>query len=288
MTELGQQKGHSVAGIAGCTHATDHSIAEQFSCGTIHTLQVLVGGHIVQNMNDSPIDGTRETGRRPQGGPPLVLLAVISLVLLLGGLVIGVALGGMMPLPYGADSAIQAYVRAEPVAAQVIAVGVFASSVPLAIYAATASARLRQLGVTAPGATIALAGGILAAGALGLSGLLAWTLSRPEVSTDNPLVRALYYLVFLTGGPAHVVTLGLLVAGMAVPSLILNLMPRPLAVAGLVIAALSELTTVVLVWPVLGFLLPIARLGALIWLVLAGALLPLRRQNRNATRAGVT
>jgi hypothetical protein len=141
--------------------------------------------------------------------------------------------------------------------------------------------------VTAPGATIALAGGVLAAGALGLSGLVAWTLSRPEVSTDDSLVRALYYLVFLTGGPAHVVTLGLLVAGMAVPSLILGLLPRPLAVAGLVIAVLAELTTLVLVWPVLGFLLPIARLGALIWLVVAGALLPLRRQNMHATRAGV-
>ena len=190
-----------------------------------------------------------------------------------------------MPLPYGADSAIQAYVRAEPVAVQVIAVAVFASSVPLAIYAATASARLRQLGVTAPGATIALAGGILAAGALGLSGLVAWTLSRPEVSADESPVRALYYLVFLTGGPAHVVTLGLLVAGMAVPGLILGLLPRPLAVAGLVIAVLAELTTLVLVWTELGFLLPIARLGALIWLVAAGALLPLRRQNKHATRA---
>jgi len=217
-----------------------------------------------------------------------MLLAVISLVLLLGGLAIGVFLGGMMPLPYGADSAIQAYVRAEPVAVQVIAVAVFASSVPLAIYAATASARLRQLGVTAPGATIALAGGILAAGSLGLSGLVAWTLSRPEVSNDASLVRALYYLVFLSGGPAHVITLGLLVTGMAVPSLVLGLLPRPLAVAGLVIAALSELTTLVLVWPVLGFLLPIARLGALVWLVAAGAMLPLRRQNKHATRAGAT
>ena len=92
-------------------------------------------------------------------------------------------------------------------------------------------------------------------------------------------------MVFLTGGPAHVVTLGLLVAGMAVPGLILGLMPRPLAVAGLVIAVLAELTTLVLVWTELGFLLPIARLGALIWLVAAGALLPLRRQNKHATRA---
>ena len=235
-------------------------------------------------MNDSPNDRKREAGRRHQGGPPLVLLAVISLVLLLGGLVIAVAIGGAMPLPYGTGASIQAYVGGHPVAAQVIGVAVFGSAVPLGIYAATASARLRQLGVTAPGATIALAGGILAAGALGLSGLLAWTLSRPEVTADENLVRALYYLIFLIGGPAHVVALGLLVAGMAVPSVILRLLPRPLAVAGLAIAGLAELTTLVLVWPALGFLLPIARLGALIWLVAAGALMPLRRQNKVATR----
>lgn len=212
------------------------------------------------------------------------LLGTISLLLLLAGVAIAIAIGGVMPLPYGADSAIQAYVLTEPAAAHVIAVATFASSVPLAIYAATASARLRQLGVVAPGATIALAGGILAAANLGLSGLVAWTLSRPEVVTDGALVRALYYLVFLTGGPAHVVTLGLLVAGMAVPSVILGLLPRPLAVAGLAIAVVSELTTFVLVWPTLGFLLPIARLAALVWLIAAGALLPLSRQNRNATR----
>lgn len=287
MAELGQQKGHTVTAIAVqcCSHEGNSSIVELFIIEII-PLRRSAGWHTVQIMNDSLFDGKPEAGRRRQGGPPLVLLAVISLVLLLGGLAVGVALGGMMPLPYGADSAIQAYVRAEPVAAQVIAVGVFASSVPLAIYAATASARLRQLGVTAPGATIALAGGVLAAGALGLSGLVAWTLSRPEVSGDGSLVRALYYLVFLTGGPAHVVAVGLLVAGMAVPSLILGLLPRPLAIAGLVIAVLAELTTLVLVWPAVAILLPIARFAALVWLVVAGALLPLRRTNKHAARAG--
>src|SRR5258708_6276828 len=84
-------------------------------------------------------------------------------------------------------------------------------------HAAPAGAPLRQLGVTAPGATMVLAGGVVAAGALALCGLLVWTLSRPEVTADGSLVRALYFLVFLTGGPGHVVVLGLLVAGVAVP-----------------------------------------------------------------------
>ncbi|OBG29812.1 hypothetical protein A5764_20855 [Mycobacterium sp. 852002-51057_SCH5723018] len=166
-----------------------------------------------------------------------------------------------------------------------IATAVFASSVPLAIYAATASARLRQLGVTAPGATIALTGGTLAAGALGLSGLLAWTLSRPDVSGDTSLVRGVYFLVFLVGGPGHIVALGLLVAGMAAPSLILGLTPRPLAWVGLAIAVLAELTTLVLVWPELGVILPIARVSALVWLVVAGVRLPLRRNDIRRTTA---
>jgi hypothetical protein len=229
-------------------------------------------------MNDSLADGTGPVpGRRQQGGPPLVLLSVICLGLLFGGIAIGVALGGVLPLPYGPATAVAAYVRSQPVAVQVIATAVFASSVPLAIYAAAANTRLRQLGVTAPGATIALTGGTLAAGALGLTGLLAWTLSRPELSADTALVRAVYFLVFLVGGPGHIVALGLLVAGMAVPSLMLGLTPRILAWIGLAIAVLAELTTLVLVWPELGVILPIARVSALLWLVVAGALLPLRR-----------
>ncbi len=231
------------------------------------------------------MDTNRATGRPVQGGPPLPLLAAISLGLLLAGLAVGIALGGVMPLPY--SSAILDYVAGHHEAAVAIAVGTFGSSVPLAIYAATASARLRQLGITAPGATIALAGGLLASAGLALSGLTAWTLSRPEVTSDAELVRALYYLTFLTGGPWHVVTLGLLIAGIAVPGLIVGLLPRPVAWAGLVIAGIAELTTLVLIWPGLSPLLPVARFTGLIWLIVAGALLPLRRRNKQEVRAGV-
>lgn len=242
--------------------------------------------HIVQVMNDSLGDTNSGVGRPPQGGPPLALLAAISLVLLLAGLVVGVALaGGVMPLPYGSATSIQDYVAGHHAAAVAIAVGTFGSSIPLAIYAATASARLRQLGITAPGATIALAGGLLASSGLALSSLTAWTLSRPEITSDAALVRALYYLTYLTGGPWHVVTLGLLIAGIAVPGLIVGLLPRPIAWTGLVIAGLAELTTLVLIWPELSPLLPVARFTGLVWLIVAGALLPLRRRNKQAVTA---
>jgi hypothetical protein len=236
--------------------------------------------HIVPIMNDSSTDTNRAVSRPSQGGPPLTLLATISLVLLLAGLFVGVALAGVMPLPYGSASAIQDYVAGHHAAGVAIAVGTFGSSIPLAIYAATASARLRQLGITAPGATIALAGGLLASAGLAISSLTAWTLSRPEVTSDAALVRALYYLTYLSGGPWHVVTLGLLIAGIAVPGLLVGLLPRPVAWTGLVIAGLAELTTLVLIWPGLSPMLPVARFTGLIWLIAAGALLPVRRRNR--------
>lgn len=229
-------------------------------------------------MNDSTADriqAARRTG--PQGGPPLAPVAAVSLVLLLVGLGVGVALGGVMPLPYGAASDVLGYVHDHHGAVLASAVGTFAASVPLAIYAATASTRLRQLGVTAPGATIALAGGILASGALGLAGLICWTMSRSEVVVADGLIRALYYLVFLTGGVGHIVALGLLLAGIAVPSLILGLLPRPLAWAGLAIAALTEVATLVLIWPEAAVILPVARFTGFIWLIVAGALLPRHR-----------
>ncbi|MCW2650634.1 MAG: hypothetical protein QOE41_2343 [Mycobacterium sp.] len=222
--------------------------------------------------------------RRQQGGPPLVLVGGLSAGLFIAGLVISALLGGVTPSPFGAAAMVVQYYRDHPAAVRAGAIFVFASSVPLLLYASTASARLRQLGVTAPGATIALAGGIAASAAVSLSGLLAWTLSRSDVSSNTAVVRGISTLSFLLGGPAHVVPLGLLVAGIAVPSLIIGLLPGPVAWAGLVIAVVCELSTLALVSPALAILLPIARFPALIWLVVAGVLLP--RQRTRAHTAG--
>jgi hypothetical protein len=233
---------------------------------------------IVQIMNDSDTKTIRiAESRRQQGGPPLVLVGGMSVGLFIAGLVVSSLLGGVTPSPFGPAAAVGQYYRDHPAAVQAQAIFLFASSVALLIYASTASARLRQLGVTAPGATIALAGGVVASAALSTSGLLGWTLSRSDVSANAALVQAISTLSFLLGGPGHVVPLGLLVAGIAVPSLIIRLLPRPVAWAGLVIAVACELTALALLSPALAVLLPIARFPALIWLVVAGVLLPRRR-----------
>lgn len=217
-----------------------------------------------------------------QGGPPLGMVAAISAALFVAGIASSAALGGVFPSPFGEAAGIREYFLTQSTAVWVSGALVFGSSVPLAVYAATMSARLRQLGVTAAGGTIALAGGVLAAGTLALSGLVQWTLSRPAVRGEEPLVRALQDLAFLTGGPAHVAFLGLLVAGAAVPGLLLRLLPRPLAIAGLVVAVLAELGTLTLIWPPLAPLLPLARFPALGWLIAAGVVLPRRRPRASA------
>ncbi|MDX6256888.1 MAG: hypothetical protein QOJ11_3222 [Frankiales bacterium] len=219
----------------------------------------------------------RPNVRPQQRGPSLTVLAAVSVGLLVAGLALSAALGGLFPSPYAHADTIRDYFLTQSDAVRAGGILTFASSVPLAIYAATASARLRQLGVTAPGATIALAGGVLSAGALSLAGLLQWTLAQAPVRTEGHLVRALQDLTFMTGGVMHVVFLGLLVAGIAVPGWLAGLLPRPAAYSGLAIAAIAELSTLSLVWQPMSALLPIGRFPALLRLIAAGALLPRKR-----------
>jgi hypothetical protein len=212
-------------------------------------------------------------------GPSPVLLAGLSIALLFGGLGVAVAIGGIMPLPYGSAAAVLRYVRGEPLALRIMAVAIFGSSALLAVYAATVCSRLRWLGVGGAGPTIALMGGTLAAGGLALTGLLGWMMSRPEIAGDAALVRAVYLLTFLVGGPAHVVALGILIAGIATA----GLLPQATARAGIAIAALCELSTLVLAWTALGPMLPVARVAALSWLLVVGLWLPTRRSEPVAT-----
>ena len=126
-----------------------------------------------------------------------------------------------------------------------------------------------------PGPVIGLFGGTAAAILLAVSAIVAWTQSQGVVSANPELTHALAFVSFAAGGFAHV--LGLLVAGIAVPGLILRLVPAGFAWAGLVLAGLSELSFLSMVAEPLQFLIPAGRFGSLIWLVIAGFLLPKTR-----------
>ncbi|GAA4257713.1 DUF4386 domain-containing protein [Dactylosporangium darangshiense] len=228
--------------------------------------------------------GTAPRRRQAQGGPHLGALGIVFAALFVGGVVIAtiVAGGKPYPSPFVDGAEIIAYFRDHRLAVQIGGALQFGAAIPLAIYSATASARLHQLGIRAPGATIALAGGLLASAFLALSGLLGWVLSRSEVLDEPALIRALQLLNFAAGGVAHVVPLGLLLAGLAVPGLLARLLPAWLAWAGLVIAGIAELSTLTLLVEPAAYLLPIARFTALAWLIAVGFMLPRQRARADA------
>ena len=223
---------------------------------------------------------TTEAPHRPMhrqfpGGPPLTGLAAVSMALLLTGLIASTAMAGRsFPSPFDSGATIVAYFHGHQDAVKLLAFFQFAAAVPLAIYAATASARLRNLGIRAPGASIAFAGGTLAAAFLAISGVVSWTLAQPAVPASAPLVRALCALSFAAGGPGSVVPLGLLIAGLAVPAAVGALLPRWLAATGLILAVAAEFSSLCLLADGFAYLLPVARFGGLAWLITAGALLP--------------
>lgn len=211
-------------------------------------------------------------------GPPPALPAAAFTGLFIASLVVLAALGSAaFPSPFAADGQVQSFFTDSGDALRIAATLQFAAAVPLAVLAAVISARLQVLGGRVPGSTIAMAGGLLASVFLGVGALATWTLSRPDVVDNGELVRALHALAFASGGVAHVAGLGLLVAGIAVPALLLGLLPRWLAVAGIVLAVLAELSIVALAVEPAAVLLPLARFPILAWLLAATVLLPTTR-----------
>lgn len=232
-------------------------------------------------MSNRSVPNERHQAR--SGGPHPGVLAIVSLGIFLASLTTSAILtsGQTFVSPFAPADQVAAFFQQNIAAARVGGMLQFGSAVPLGIYAATVYARQLRLGVRVPGPAIGFFGGISAAIFLMFSGSVTWLLSRPEITTDATLTHALSFLAFITGGVGFVVGLGLLVAGIAVPSLILRFMPRWLAWTGLVTAALSELSFLSMAIEPLQFLLPIGRFGGLLWLIAAGFLLPRNRAAAN-------
>jgi hypothetical protein len=238
-------------------------------------------------MDASP-SSPASRGRR-HVGPPLVPLALISVGLFAASLAVGATGGGPFPSPYDSPSDVVAFFSAHSTTVRVAATLQVAAAVPLAILAASLSSRLRSLGFArVPGVLIASTGGTLASGMLATSALVQWVLSRPGTATNSSVVRPLADLAFATGGPGAVVFLGLLVAGVAVPAAVGRLLPRPVWIAGIALAAIAEVSTIALLSKPAAVLLPIARFGGLAWLIAAAALLPVSRQRTTTTHEGIT
>jgi hypothetical protein len=239
--------------------------------------------------NPSGAGADRERGQRHRG-PSLLLLAVVFGGLLIGSLIVVASMthGGHFPSPFEPASATNAFLAENREALRFGAFLQFGASVPLAIYAATASSRLRFLGIDAAGTLITLVGGALASGMTALSSLTRWALVQPDLGTE---ARALHLLSWVTGGPGVIVPFGLLVAGVAVTGGLSRKLPRWVMWSGLFVAVAAELSSLSIAFAAAMYLLPLARFTGLAWLVVAGALLPssrASRTNREAPNATLT
>jgi hypothetical protein len=160
----------------------------------------------------------------------------------------------------------------------------FGAAIPLGIFTATMVSRLRFLGVRAAGAHIALFGGFMVALNIAISALVLWVMAYPGIADEGSVIRALYYIVFAVGGVGFSVPMGLLIAGISIPALMMKLLPKWLTIFGLALGVIGELSFLSLVIPSALFLIPLTRFPSFIWLIFAGFKLPARVGMPEVTR----
>lgn len=219
---------------------------------------------------------TPETSRPTHKGPPLGIVGTIFVLLFLAGLYFVTAFNGkpVFPGPYEPLPVIRAYFEARSSAVLLCAALHFGASVPLGIFTATGVSRLRFLGVRAAGVDIALFGGFLTAFTMMVAASLLWAMSYPGVAQDAPLIQALYRIQFALGGPGFSVPLGLLVAGISLTAGFSGLLPKWIAIFGVLIAVIGELSWLVILFPKALPLIPLTRFPGFVWLIAAGFSLP--------------
>ncbi|MEQ3553704.1 DUF4386 domain-containing protein [Pseudonocardia nematodicida] len=214
-----------------------------------------------------------------RGGPPLAVPAAAVAVLTVAAAIAGI--GGPRPGSTPAESL--AYSATHPVVIGIGAALLLGTGFPLVVYAATAVRRFERLGVAAPGPLMGLAGAVLAAAALSVSALASWTAAQTAGLGDAALTRTLAWLWFGAGGVGYAAPMGLLVLGISVPALVTALVPRWLAVTGVVVGVLALLSTFALATDVLYPLIPLGRFGGAVMLLAFAVALPVTR-NAGATR----
>src|SRR6266566_5980724 len=209
-------------------------------------------------------------------GPNLGIVAIIFTVLFLAGLYPVTMFGGKpyFPGPWESASTIATFFQLRSLGVLLCAFFHFGAAIALGVFTATVVSQLRFLGVRAAGAYIALFGGLATALNIGASASVLWVMARPGIAQDATLVQALYYLQYVFGGPGFSVPLGLLMAGVSIPSAFMKLLPKWLVVFGLFLAVCGELSWLNLVFPKTLFLIPLTRFPGFVWLIATGFLLP--------------
>ena len=218
---------------------------------------------------------TQDASPARHPSPPLGILAIAFAALFIAGLIPVTSFSGLhFPGPWQPAATIVHYFQARPGEVLICALLQFGSAIPLGILTASAASRFQFLGVRAAGPWIALFGGLMTAFNIVFSASILWVMAYPGIAQDPAVLRALYYVSFILGGPGFSVPFGLLIAGICVPAAFTRLLPRWLLVAGFAIAVAGELSWLYMLLPGLLFLIPLTRFPGFLWLIAAGFLLP--------------
>ena len=206
--------------------------------------------------------------RGPSPGVP----ALIYFLLFAGGLAFNMisTSGASFPTPYDPVEKAQAFYSTYAGTTRIYALIIFWSALPLGVYTAFMTARLRALKVHRGGTNIALFGGLSASIFIALSGLCTWILSQPGIAENSGATRAIQLLGFATGGTGNVVLAGLLIAGIAVTAGLDKLIAGWVMVVGMIVAGASVFSIFNMVYPSLSLLLPLSRFLGMVWMIIAG------------------
>jgi hypothetical protein len=207
-------------------------------------------------------------------GPPAGVLAVVYTVLFLAGLAAIFAGRPYFPTLSAPATAMAAFFAARAHAVLVCVFFQFGAMVALGIFTATVVNQMRFLGVRAAGVNIALLGGLATVFDGFVAGFGSWAMVQSGAAQSPALIAAFYYLSFAAGGPGFSVPMGLLMLGLAIPALLMRLLPKWVTVPGIVLGVCGELSWLNFLFPQALFLIPLTRFLGMLWLIAAGFLLP--------------
>jgi hypothetical protein len=213
-------------------------------------------------------------------GPHTGFVAAVFVSIFIASLLPVSPLGGTPAFPFPTANAAQIsdFFLRRSSSALLCAFLQFGSAIPLGIFTATISSQLSFLGVRAAGTQITLFGGFLTAVNIMSAAAMQWAMTYPEVAREGGLIQAIYRIGFAFGGPGFSVSFGILLAGIAVTAGFYRLIPKWLAVAGVIIALIGELGWFEILSPRLLPLIPLTRFPGFVWMIAVGFALP-RRHN---------
>jgi hypothetical protein len=209
-------------------------------------------------------------------GPNLGVVATVFAVLFSVGLypVTSLYASPSFPRPWDSANVIGNYFQSRSLSVLFCSFLHFGASIPLGIFAASVASRMRFLGTRAAGPYIALFGGLATSFNMAVSASALWVMAYPGMAQDAGVLRALFCLHFVLGGPGFSMPVGLLLAGISIPAGFMRLLPKWLVGLGLALALIGELSWLSMVFRSVLFLIPLTRFPAFAWLITAGFLLP--------------